>query len=133
MLKTIEWIERFVVGVLILLLLLAIIMGTINLGWVVVTEIIEPPYLQIEISRLFEMFSLLLIILIGLELLRSVKSYLTHGEIKPEIVVEAAIIAIGNKLITLDITQVAPEMLVGLAATLLGLAGLYFVLKRTAA
>lgn len=133
MLKTVEWIERFVIGVLILLLLLTVIMGTLDLGWVVVTEIIEPPYLQIEISRLFEMFSLFLIILIGLELLRSVKSYLAHGEIKPEIVVEAAIIAIGNKLITLDIKQVAPDMLVGLAAILLGLAGLYFVLRRTAA
>jgi uncharacterized membrane protein (DUF373 family) len=133
MLKMVEWIERFVVSVLILLLLIAIIMGTINLGSVVVTEVIEPPYLQIETSRLFEMFSLFLIILVGLELLRSVKSYLVHGDIKPEIVVEAAIIALGNKLITLDVKQVAPEMLLGLAAVLLGLAALYFVLRRTAA
>ena len=133
MLKWVERIERFVVGVLIVLLLMAVIMGTINLGSVVATEIIEPPYLQIEVSRLFEMFSLFLIIVVGLELLRSVKSYLAHGDIKPEIVVEAAIIAIGNKLITLDITQVAPEMLLGLAAILLGLAAIYFILRRTAA
>ena len=132
MLKAVEWIERFVVGVLIVLLLMSVIMGTLGLGTIVVEEVIEPPYLQIEISRLFEMFSLFLIILIGLALVRSMKNYIAHGEIKPEIVVVAAIIAIGNKLITLDIKQVAPETLVGLAAILLGLAALYFVLRKTA-
>ncbi len=130
MLKTVDWIEKLVVGALVILLLLTIVMGTLELGSIVVTEIIEPPYLRIEISRLYEMFSIFLIVLIGLELLRSVKSYIAHGEIKPEIVIEAAIIAIGNKLITLDIKLIAPEMLVGLAATLLGLAVLYFVLRR---
>ncbi|MEO7728607.1 MAG: phosphate-starvation-inducible PsiE family protein [Burkholderiales bacterium] len=133
MLKVVGWVEKFVVGALVILLMLTIVMGTLELGSIVVTEIIEPPYFRIEISRLYEMFSIFLIVLIGLELMRSVKSYIVHGEIKPEIVVEAAIIAIGNKLITLEIKQIAPEMLVGLAATLLGLAVLYFVLRKTGA
>ncbi len=131
MLKTVGWVEKFVVGALIVLLLLTIVMGTLELASIVVAEIIDPPYFRVEISRLYEMFSIFLIVLIGLELLRSVKSYIAHGEFKPEIVVEAAIIAIGNKLITLDIKLVAPEMLVGLAATLLGLAVIYFVLRKT--
>lgn len=132
MLKTVEKIERIIVFVLVILLLATIIMGILELAWVVVAEIVEPPYFRIEISRLFEMFSLFLIVVVGLELLRSVKSYLAHGEIRPEIVIEAAIIAIGNKLITLDIKLITPELLVGLAATLLGLAAIYFVLRKTA-
>src|SRR5258706_10886642 len=87
---------------------------------------------RVDIPRLFEMFSLFLIVLVGLELLRSVKSYLAQGEIKGEIVIEAAIIAIGNKLITLDIKLATAGELLGLAAILVGLAALYFVLKKMA-
>ena len=132
MLKTVDKIERIIVVILVILLLASIVMGTLELASVVVAEVVDPPYLRIEISRLFEMFSLFLIVLIGLELLRAVKSYFSHGEIRPEIVIEAAIIAIGNKLITLDIKVITPEILVGLAATLVGLAAIYFVVKRTA-
>ena len=131
MLKAVGWIEKFIVQVLVVLLLITIVMGTLELGSTVVAEVVEPPYFQIETSRLFEMFSIFLIVLVGLELLRSVKSYFVHGEIKPEIVVQAAIIAVGNKLITLDIKHISSELLIGLSAVLLGLAVLYYVLRKT--
>ena len=131
MLKVVDRIEKFIVQVLVVLLLVTIVMGTLELGSTVVMEAIEPPYFQIEISRLFDMFSIFLIVLVGLELLRSVKSYFVHGEIKPEIVVQAAIIAVGNKLITLDIKHISSELLMGLAAVLVGLAVLYYIVKKT--
>ena len=131
MLKAVGWIEKFIVQVLVVLLLITIVMGTLELGSTVVAEVIEPPYFQIEISRLFDMFSIFLIVLVGLELLRSVKSYFVHGEIKPEIVIQAAIIAVGNKLITLDIKHISSELLMGLAAVLVGLAVLYYIVKKT--
>jgi uncharacterized membrane protein (DUF373 family) len=132
MLKTVDKIESLIVIVLVFLLLATVIMGVLELASVVILEIIDPPYFRIEIPRLFEMFSLFLIVLIGLELLRTVKSYLAHGEIRPEIVIEAAIIAMGNKLITLDIKLATPGELVGLAGILVGLAALYFVVKKMA-
>ena len=131
MLKGVDAIEKLVVRVLVILLLTCVVMGTLGLGTMVVQEAIDPPYLSIEIGRLFEMFSLFLVVLVGIELLRAVKGYLIHGDIKPEIVIEAAIIAVGNKLITLDIKHVAPEMLLGLAAILIGLAAVYFILRRS--
>ncbi len=132
MLKTVDKIESVIVFVLVILLLATVIMGVLELASVVIQEIIDPPYFRIEIPRLFEMFSLFLIVLVGLELLRSVKSYLAHGQIKGEIVIEAAIIAIGNKLITLDVKLATSGELLGLAAIMVGLAALYFVLKTMA-
>lgn len=132
MLKTVERIEKYIVCVLLIMLLLSVIMGTFELSRILIVELIEPPYFLIDINRLFETFGLFLVILIGLELMKSVKTFLVSGAVKPDVVVEVAIIAIGNKLITLDIKHVAPEILPGLAATLLGLAALYFVLKKTA-
>ena len=130
MLKAVDLIEKYIVQALVVLLLLTIVMGTLELASIVISEIVEPPYFRVEINRLFEMFSIFLIVLVGLELLRSVKSFFVHGEINPEIVIQAAIIAIGNKLITLDIKHTAPEMLAGLGAVLLGLAVMYYVLKK---
>ena len=132
MLKTVDKIESVIVTVLIILLLATVIMGVLELASVVIQEIIDPPYFRIEIPRLFEMFSLFLIVLVGLELLRSVKSYLAHGQIKGEIVIEAAIIGMGNKLITLDVKVATAGELIGLAAILVGLAALYFVVKKLA-
>jgi uncharacterized membrane protein (DUF373 family) len=59
-----------------------------------------------------------------------VKSLIAHETVKPEIVVEVAIIAVGNKLITLDLKHAEPGVLLGLAAVLLGLSAAYFVVKR---
>ncbi|HUL12019.1 MAG TPA: phosphate-starvation-inducible PsiE family protein [Methylococcaceae bacterium] len=85
---------------------------------------------MVDIDRLFESFSPFLILVTGLELLKSIKSYLVQGSINPAFVVEVAIIALGNKLITLDIKHTEPGLLIGIGAILLGLSATYFVLKR---
>ena len=61
MLKVVDAIEKLVVSVLVILLLTCVVMGTLGLGTMVVQEAIDPPYLSIEIGRLFEMFSLCLL------------------------------------------------------------------------
>jgi uncharacterized membrane protein (DUF373 family) len=131
MLKIIERIERCVVFVLVFLLLIAVVLGTFELGRVLLIEIATAPRFLVEVNRLFESFALFLVIVIGLELLKSIKSYLEQGSINPSFVIEVAIIALGNKLITLDLKHVAPELLMGMAAIFFGLAATYFVLKKS--
>ncbi len=74
MLKIVDSIERIIVRVLIILLLAGIVLGTIELARVLVVEVFAPPFLLLDISRLFEGFGLVLIILIGMELLKSMKN-----------------------------------------------------------
>ncbi len=101
MLHIVEQIEKLIIRTLIILLL-ALVFGTVELGRIMVLEIIEPPFLQLEISKIFENFGLALIILIGLELLKILKMFLVEDKIKPELVVGIAVIALCNKIITLD-------------------------------
>lgn len=131
MLKLIEKIERGVVFVLVILLLLSVVLGTVELGRVLLTKIIAAPRFLVDVNTLFESFALFLVIVVGLELLKSIKSYLLQGSINPSFVIEVAIITLGNKLITLDFKEVHPELLTGMAGILLGLAVTYFVLKRS--
>ncbi len=98
MLHIVETIEKLIIRALVILLLLAMVLGTIELGRVTILEVFAPPFLLLDISKVFEGFGLALVILIGLELLRVLKLFLVEDKIKPEIIVEIAVIALCNKL-----------------------------------
>lgn len=130
MLSIIERVEKYIVYALVFMLLISIVLGTIELGRVILDGIIASPLFLVKVHTLFESFALFLVIVIGLELLKSIKSYLVYGSINPAFVIEVAIIALGNKLITVDLKDSPPEFLWGMAAILLGLSVTYFVLKK---
>src|SRR5258705_4619410 len=128
--KLVEKIETFLIYVLIAMLLVAVILGTIALGYELVQTILQPPFLLIEPQALFASFGLFLIILIGLELLKLLKLHLLHHKLRPDVVIEVAIIAVCNKVVTLDLKLLEGETLIGLAALLLALSAGYYVFSK---
>ena len=133
MIKIVSCVEGIVIRALIWLMLLAVTLGTFELGRVLVTSILSPPFLLLDISTLFDAFGLFLVILIGLELLKSMQFFLAEKRIKPGMVIEVAIIAVCNKVITLDLKHTGADMLLGMAALLVGLSAGYFILQRRSA
>ena len=129
--KLVEKIETFVIYVLIAMLLLAVVLATVQLGYGLVQTILQPPFLLIEPKTLFASFGLFLIIIIGLELLKLLKLHLLHHKLRPEVVIEVAIIAVCNKVVTLDLKVLEGVTLLGLAALLLALSAGYYVFART--
>ncbi len=129
MLHVVEQIEKLIIRALIILLLLAMVLGTIELGRVTILEIFAPPFLLLDVSKIFQGFGLALIILIGLELLKVLKLFLVEDKIKPELVVEVAVIALCNKIITLDAKHTSGDVLLSIAAILVGLSIGYFVFR----
>ncbi len=129
MLHVVKIIEKLIIRALIILLLLAMVLGTIELGRLTILEVFAPPFLLLDISKIFEGFGLVLIILIGLELLKILKLFLVEDKIKPGIIVEIAVIALCNKIITLDTKQTSGDVLLGIAAILVGLSIGYFVFR----
>lgn len=86
MLKYVHTVETFIVRVLIVFMLLAIALGTLELGRVLILEIFEPPFLLLDLNRLFESFGLILVILIGIELLKILKMFLSEDHLSPALV-----------------------------------------------
>jgi uncharacterized membrane protein (DUF373 family) len=127
--RVVTAIERTIVRVLIVLLLISIMLGTVELARVVITELMEPPYFLIDVRSLFDAFSLFLVILIGIELLRSMTIYLSEDRLRLELVVEVAVIALCNKIITLDLKAIPGTSLVGIATLLAGLAAVHFAFR----
>ncbi len=85
--------------------------------------------LRAAVSKIFEGFGVALVILIGLELLKVLKLFLVEDKIKPEIIVEIAVIALCNKIITIDTKHTSGDVLLGIAAILIGLSVGYYVFR----
>ncbi|RRQ20792.1 phosphate-starvation-inducible PsiE family protein [Thiohalobacter thiocyanaticus] len=123
--------ERVVVATLILMLALVILLSVVELGWVLVKDIRKPPIFILEIHELLELFGLFLLVLIGIELLETMKKYYNEGRVDLDVIISVSLIAIGRKIITMDPKEYDPLTLIGVAAIIFALIAGYWVIKRT--
>ena len=120
-----KWILRF----LMIILILCLIFATAHLVKTIIDRITEPPILLLDVTTLFEIFNLLLIIAVGYELLKSLHTIITSDTIPASDIVLIAIIALANKMITIDVKHTEAPLLFGLAAVMLSLGAVFFFLK----
>ena len=71
-----------------------------------------------------------LLVLIGVELLETVKMYLTQKTVHVEVVYTVAMIAIARKVIILDIKEVSGLTLIGIATIIVALSSGYYLLTK---
>jgi len=122
--------ERGIVHILIVMMMLVLLLATVELGWIIVRDIVTPPVILLEIGELLEIFGFFLLVLIGVELLETIKAYLVEQVIHVEIVLEVALIAIARKVIILDLEKYSELTLVGIAALILSIAAAVYAVKR---
>lgn len=125
-LQTNKWI---MVGI-VFILTTALLSASLYLIYTVYTEIQDPPMLLINPKLLYQIFSSALIIAIGYELIKSIIIIITSDEIPALPIVKISIIAVANKVITLDIKDISHLTILGLAALLIGLAMIYYSLTK---
>ncbi len=127
-----EKIERAIVLSLLVLMVLVVFLSTVDFGWIIIKDIITTPVFLFDTMELLDIFGMLLFVLIGIELLETVKMYLNEKTVRVEIVFLVAMIAIARKVIILDIKEVSSLTLVGIGAIIISLsAGYYFLtIKR---
>lgn len=75
-------------------------------------------------------FSGVLLIVLGLELLETLRVYFTHHRVRLEIILVVAIIAVGRHVINLDFHGVSGAEVAGIAALILALTGGYYLVKK---
>ncbi len=132
MAKAFHIIERVIVIALIVMMTVVLLLTTVDLGWMIARDILSPPMFLMEVEELLDIFSFFLLVLIGVELLETIKAYFDEHVVHAEVVLEVAIIAIARKVITLDVKDYPSLTLVGIATIVLALAVAFFFVKRTA-
>ena len=121
--------EHVIVSALIVMMILVILISTIELGWIILKDFINPPRFFLEISDLLEIFGFFLLVLIGIELLETIKAYLNEKVVHVEIVIEVGLIAIARKVIILDIEKYDGITIIGVAGLILAVSAAYYVIK----
>lgn len=139
------YLERTIVVVLLVMLMVVVVWAT----WALTAELLTRLFLRLsggvridsewsgEFARSFnivrEVFGAFLVILIGLELMKTVVMYLDKHVLHVEVVLTVAVIAIARHAIDLDIAHVEPLTLVGMGAMILALAIGYYYFRKASA
>ncbi len=128
--RCIRLFERMIVSALTVMMAVLILLATIELGWIIMRDILTPPIALLEVNEILDIFGFFLLVLIGLELLETIKAYLVEHVVHVEIVLEVALIAIARKVIILEPKEYPPLTLFSIAALILTLAIAVYVEKR---
>ena len=122
--------EWFIVLALLLMMMLALLASTVELAVILVEQLLEPPMLLLDVKEMLTVFSFFLMVLIGLELVETIKMYLDENVFHVEVVILVAIIAVARKIIVIDYGSVSYEILLSIAALMIALSAGYFLVKR---
>lgn len=128
--KTTKWIERLIIHALIVMMAILLILATIELGYYLIESLIESRYLLINMDKLLDLFGVFLLVLIGIELLDTIKVYFKENVVHVEVVVLVAIIAIARKVVILKAEELPGEVLLGIAAIIVALAIAYYLIRK---
>jgi uncharacterized membrane protein (DUF373 family) len=129
--KFLKKFERVIVIGLLGLMVFVILLGTAELVVILFEQLLMPPRFLLDINEMLTVFGFFLMILIGLELIETIKMYLSDESIHVEIIFLVAIIAMTRKVIILDVKSLEPLALVGIAAIIIALSVGYYLLKKT--
>jgi uncharacterized membrane protein (DUF373 family) len=124
-------VQKITVMALALMLIVVMVLSTVHLGWLVIEEILKPPRWLIPVQGLLEIFGYFLLVLIGVELLETLKAYVRKDVIHVRVVLEVALIAMARKVIIEEPNNVPSLTLFGIAALILAL-GIAFYFERQA-
>jgi uncharacterized membrane protein (DUF373 family) len=122
--------EKFIVIVLILLMVLIIVVATFVTVVSIVGYVISSPNYLVDDIELLDILGYILLILIGIELLETVKAYLYDHIIHVEVVLEVALIAVARKVILLDYKEYSGLTVLAIAVLIIALSIGFYLEKR---
>jgi uncharacterized membrane protein (DUF373 family) len=122
-------IEKIIVAVLILLMIIVLLLATYELGKFLFNAIFINES-GLTLGNVMELFGGFLLVLIGIELLDTIKVYLKDNVVHVEVVLLVAIIALARKIVIYDIETLTGDKIIGIAVLIIALAGAYFLIKK---
>ena len=125
--------EQFIVFVLLVLLMIVVLYATIGFVWTIVMGMIEKLHTKefhVTLPILHDVFAGFLMILIGLELMKTIAMYLDERIIHVEVVFSVAMIAVARHVIDVDYQSAQPLSMIGMGAIIIALAVGYYYFRR---
>ncbi len=123
--------QNAILMVLTWMMALVVLLATAELFYIIVSDIVTPPLVLLDIEQLLDIFGYFLLVLIGIELLETFKIYLEENVINVQVVLLVAIIAIARKVIILDVKTLPSMTLIGIGVIIVSLSAGYYLVKKS--
>ena len=122
--------ERVIVLTLMAFMMLTILFSTVELGVILCKDLLNEPVMLLNVQEVAEIFGLILMVVIGMELLETIKAYLSEHAVHVEVVLLVALVAVARKVIILDYKELSAEMLLAISALVVSLSAGFFIIRR---
>ena len=126
--------EVAVIAALQILLMVAVVVATAHL-FVLLFQRLPASWAEVQSAEdlhpvMQRVFGGVLIVVLGLELIETLKVYFKEHRVRVEVILIVSLIAVGRHVIQVDYAQLTGLQLVGIGALILSLAGGYFLVAR---
>jgi uncharacterized membrane protein (DUF373 family) len=134
MIEIVNKFEKVIYASLMIMLMAVLIAAVVDLAIVLADSLFDTTPWLLQPHEMITILGGFLLVLIGVELLETIKAYFRENAIHVEIVVLLAIIAIARKVILLDPTSMSGTdygiELMGIGVIVVGLSAGYFLIKK---
>jgi len=127
--------EALIIATLQLLLVVAVTMGTVQLFILFISRL---PAAWADINNADDLHSVMqrafggvLVVVLGLELIETLKVYFHDHQVRVEVIMIVGLIAVGRHVIQVDYEHVEASKLIGLGALIVSLALGYFLVGKS--
>jgi len=124
-------VQMLVVSTVMVLLMIVVLLSTVHLGVLIAQEIWEPPRFLISVHGLLDVFGYFMLVLIGVELLETLRMYIKKDVIHVRVVIEVAMIAVARQVIVGEPEHLSSLTLLGIAAIIVALALAFYFERQT--
>ncbi len=113
-----------------LLMVLVILLGIVDIVFVLYEKLSEPPILELTINELLETFGAFMAVLIAIEIFLNITLYIRSDVIPVKLVVATALMAISRKIIVFDYKHLDPQYVSASALVVVALGITYWLIQK---
>jgi uncharacterized membrane protein (DUF373 family) len=121
--------EFLINAVLLAFIAFVVLVTTLQLGREIVAAVVNPPLFHFDADELLDVFGEFLLVLIGVELMNTVKIYLVDKSFHVEVILAVGLVAITRKVVVLDHKQLDGMSLIGIATIIISLSVSYYLVR----
>lgn len=121
---------KIAVKILAVLMVIVIFWGVADVIYVLYHNLIDEPYMLLNISDIFKTFAAFLAVLIAIEIYQNIVLYLRTDVLPIKLVIATALMAIARKVIIIDFKDISPNYIFATAAVVLSLGVTYYLIDK---
>jgi len=121
---------KIAVRILAILMVAVIFWGVADVVYVIYNQLVEPPWMLLNLSDIFKTFAAFLAVLIAIEIFQNIVLYLRTDVFPLKLVVATALMAMARKIIIIDFNNVIPMHIFAVGFVVLALGITYYFLSK---